>query len=511
MEEKLDIITTEEGNYGEINKVINDVIDETKEYKNRNIDELRDNVINIIKNSKLEPDTIIDRNKETLAHLMIKINIYERVVALIQSYIELLGVNDSFFNWLLSENNKHETSLDLCVQHGNKKIIKYMYSIISKTTENKFRIAENRNGIFHHAAIHDQGYPIIFFHEKLQKFFKKIPILDVPSEKGATPLHLACSKGSRKAVNILLDLGANINAVDNDGNSCLHHAVISNNLTILKKLLIRGADKNIINKEGKSSLQLAQENNAKTATDILSANNSLIQSPCNKNYERSELRGNHNNFSLFVIILLMGFGKWIYLSRLFYVYEGSIKYDIIPFVYEIETIKSFCFYGNEKYYENCTINETLINNYYHNVGSLRSNITSIFDLFSESTFGYNFLEKSYIIAWGISCFELILLFMILKFMFFSSEIYLKKKTFKKESSLINLFDNNKNICVKCRIPMEDTTVHCVACNRCVLEFDHHCSWLNICICRQNFGTYKTFLYIFCAYIFSNFIFFFYSK
>ena len=78
--------------------------------------------------------------------------------------------------------------------------------------------------------------------------------------------------------------------------------------------------------------------------------------PYNKNHERSELRGNHNNFNLFVIILLMGFGKWIYLSRLFYIYEGSIKYDIIPFVYEIETIKSFCLYGNEQKYENCTIN-----------------------------------------------------------------------------------------------------------------------------------------------------------
>ena len=83
MDEKLDIITIEEGNYEEINKVIDNVIDETKEYKNRNMDELRDNVINLIKNSKLEPDTIINHDKETLAHLMIKINIYERVVALI--------------------------------------------------------------------------------------------------------------------------------------------------------------------------------------------------------------------------------------------------------------------------------------------------------------------------------------------------------------------------------------------------------------------------------------------
>jgi len=511
MLENLDIITNEDNNYVEINKVIDNVLNETKEYKNRNMDELRDNVIHLIKASKLEPDTIINHDKETLAHLMIKINIYERVVAVIQSYIELLGVNDTFFNWLLLENNQHETPLDLCAQYGNNQIIKYMYSIISKTTENKFRITENRKGIFHYAAMFNKGYPIVFFHEKLQKFFKKIQILDVPSENGTTPLHIACSRGNRKAVDILLDLGANINAVDFKGNSCLHHAVNSNNFTILKKLVIRGVDKTIINKEGKSALQTAQENNASTAVEILSATNSLIQKPCIKNYEITELRGNHNNLNLLVIILLMGFGKWIYLSRLFYVYEGNIKYDIIPFVYEVETIKSFCFYGNEKKYENCTINQNLIDNYYHNVGSIRSNITNIFDLFSENTFGYNFLEKAYIIAWGISCLELLLLFMILKSMFFSNEIYIKKKSFKKQNSLINLFDNNKNICVKCRIPKEESTVHCIACNRCVLEFDHHCSWLNICICRQNFGWYKSFLYIFFAYILSNFIFFFYSK
>ena len=83
-----------------------------------------------------------------------------------------------------------------------------MYSIISKTTENKFRITENRKGIFHYAAMFNQCYPIIYFHEKLQKFFKKITIIDIPSELGITPLHCACIKGSRNAVDLLLDLGA---------------------------------------------------------------------------------------------------------------------------------------------------------------------------------------------------------------------------------------------------------------------------------------------------------------
>ena len=43
-----------------------------------------------------------------------------------------------------------------------------MYNnIISKTTESKFHITENRKGIFFYVAMYDQSYPIIFFREKL--------------------------------------------------------------------------------------------------------------------------------------------------------------------------------------------------------------------------------------------------------------------------------------------------------------------------------------------------------
>ena len=403
------------------------------------------------------------------------------------------------------------TSLDLCAQYGNREIINYMYTIISKTTENKFRITENRKGIFHYAAMYNQCYPIIYFHEKLQKFFKKITIIDVPSELGITPLHFACIRGSKNAVDLLLDLGANINAVDVDGNNCLHYAVNSNNPTLLKKLLVRGAEKTNRNNSGKLPLDLARENNYGKIVDILSAKNSFIQNPCSKNHEITGLRSSHNNITLFFIILFMGLGKWIYLSRLFYVYEYNIKYDVIPFVYEIEIIKDLCYYGNYQNYNNCTIDENLTKNYVENRRSIRGAIDNVTFLFDEETFGYNNLENTYIAGWVISFFEVIILFFILKFMCFSSHIFIKKKSFKKQSSLIKLFESHKNICVKCRTSKDDTTVHCIVCNGCVREFDHHCSWLNICISKQNLGWFRGFLYLFCIYILVNLLFFSYSK
>lgn len=512
MKESFEINTNQDKKENpEVNKVMNDVIKLTSQYKNRNLDDLKESVIKIIKDSKIEPELIKNQEQETLAHQIIKYDKYERVEIIIESYINLLGITDTFFDWLLCENNQKMTSLDLCAQIGNKEIINYIYTIISKTTENKFRITENRKGIFHYAAMNNECYPIIYFHEKLQKFFKKITIIDVPSDLGITPLHYACIKGSKNAVDLLLDLGANINAVDEDGNNCLHYAVNSNDSKLLKKLLVRGAQKTNANKQGKLPIDLARENNYGRMVDILSSKNSCFQNPFSENHEITGLRSSHNNITLFVIILFMGLGKWIYLSRLYYIYESNIKLDVIPFVYEIERIKELCYYGNYKTYDNCTINEDLIGNYTKIRKSIRNNITSVTSLFAEDTFGYNFLEKSYTIGWAISFLEVVILFLILKFMCFSSHIFVKKKSFKKQSSLIKLFESHKNICIRCRTPKDETTIHCIVCNGCVKEFDHHCSWLNICISKHNLSWFRAFLYIFCIYIVVNILFFSYSK
>ena len=495
----------------EISKLMNEIINTTKPYKNKNIDELKEAVIKQIKDSKISPDLLINQDKDTLLHLAIRLDKYERVFIIVESYISLLGITDNFFDWFLSENNSNETSLDLCVQFGNREIIKYMYLNISRTTEAKFRITEERKGIFHYAALFDQTYPIIFFHEKLQKYFKKTTIIDVPSELGITPLHCACIRGSKNAVDLLLDLGANINAEDKEGNNCLHYAVNSNNPNLLKKLIIRGADKTKKNYKGETPLDLAVQNNYQKIVNILAAKNRLFSNPCSNEHEIVGLRSSHNNITLFVAILFMGLGKWIYLSRINYVKEGNLKLDVVPFIYEIEHLKELCLYGNYGNFENCIVNQSIIAAYTLNMSARRNNLSEVSQLFEPDTFGYNNMENIYIIGWLISTFDAAILFLILKFMCFSGGIFEKKKTIKKNNSLISLFEQNKNICVKCRIKKDETTVHCIVCNGCVRKFDHHCSWLNICISENNLKWFRGFLYIFIAYIVFNVLFFAYSK
>ena len=252
-----------------VNLVINEVLKLAKSYELLNSDDIQKSIIKAINESEINPALLKDNNGETLTHLIIKEDKLDCLELIIESYITLLGFSDRFFEWFLSENNEGQTVLDICVKYNNKDIIKYIYEIVSKTTESNFRLKENRKGIFHYAAIYNKIYPILYFYEKLQRFFKNNLIIDIPTESGMTPLHYACQNGNKKIVDLLIDLGANINSIDRKGNSCLHYAVYSGNESLVKKLVMYGINKNIKNIEGDLALNIAEKKKYNDMIDIL--------------------------------------------------------------------------------------------------------------------------------------------------------------------------------------------------------------------------------------------------
>ena len=81
----------------------------------------------------------------------------------------------------------------------------------------------------------------------------------------------------------------------------------------------------------------------------------------------------------------------------------------------------------------------------------------------------------------------------------------------KTTTMIKLYEENQNFCPKCRINRTDTTIHCIICDRCIKDFDHHCYILNICICEKNMALYKKLIYLILAYLIYNILYFSYSK
>ncbi|XWS39416.1 hypothetical protein CRYUN_Cryun18bG0052600 [Craigia yunnanensis] len=78
---------------------------------------------------------------------------------------------------------------------------------------------------------------------------------------GCTLLHLACEAADIGMLELLLQYGANINAMDSRGQMPLHRCILKGKAELAKLLLTRGADPQALNGEGKTPHELAVDSN----------------------------------------------------------------------------------------------------------------------------------------------------------------------------------------------------------------------------------------------------------
>ena len=328
----------------------------------------------------------------------------------------------------------------------------------------------------------------------MQNYFKEQLIIDFPNQYDVTPLHYACYYGSKEVIDLLLDLGANIKAIDSDGNTCLHYAVKSKSIRAVKKLLVRGAKKNVKNKEGKTPFNIAFDLKKYELSDILK--DFTFKEKCfSKIDEIKPIKGGRNNILLLLTVIFILLFKFCYMIRIMGYKIGKNQMFFFPLMSELISSKlRYHEYEQLKH----LMNYTYFFDIYYNNNYLYSR--EISDCFKNT----NLMEKNGEFFLGlINLFtifiDLFLLFLIIKFICFSKNIFEKKKI-KHREPLSKLFDNGTYVCVKCRIPKLKGTVHCIVCNACCKDFDHHCFWLNRCISKRNLKLFKLFLillFLFC--------------
>ncbi len=144
---------------------------------------------------------------------------------------------------------------------------------------------------------------------------KNICIVNQTNQFGITPLHYACFFDSRKAIDILLDFGADINARDQDGATSLHYAIHRGSTRTIKKLLLRGADKSIKKLDGKTAYDLALENNQIEIAKILESKAFLKRYICMES-QIEAFRSSRNDLFLIIIQILIIIFKFIYIIKI---------------------------------------------------------------------------------------------------------------------------------------------------------------------------------------------------
>lgn len=94
-------------------------------------------------------------------------------------------------------------------------------------------------------------------------------LIDAPDELGRTALSLACMNGHEEVVRLLIDIGADFNLADYEGNTPLHYASAYNHLVIVQLLLERGCAHATKNDLEFTAADYAYTNSLKSALEAI--------------------------------------------------------------------------------------------------------------------------------------------------------------------------------------------------------------------------------------------------
>lgn len=97
-------------------------------------------------------------------------------------------------------------------------------------------------------------------------------LIDAREEDGTTPLHYAAWKGHRDLAALLLDRGADVHALKDNGHwggTPLHAAAHANSKAVAELLIAHGADVRAVSGNGRSPLDETRIHNASAVAKLL--------------------------------------------------------------------------------------------------------------------------------------------------------------------------------------------------------------------------------------------------
>lgn len=159
---------------------------------------------------------------------------------------------------IAATNNKGENALMLATAYGSADIVS---TLIKNGADVNTKDKSGNNVAYYLINSFKPNEASEDFNTKLNLLQKAGLDFKATQQHGTTLLHLAVEKNDAALIKKLVDLGININAQDEDGNTALHKAALtSKDDVILKTLITMGAKKNLKTEFEETAYDLAKEN-----------------------------------------------------------------------------------------------------------------------------------------------------------------------------------------------------------------------------------------------------------
>lgn len=159
---------------------------------------------------------------------------------------------------IAATNNKGENALMLATAYGSADIVS---TLIKNGADVNTKDKSGNNVAYYLINSFKPNEASEDFNTKLNLLQKAGLDFKATQQHGTTLLHLAVEKNDATLIKKLVDLGININAQDEDGNTALHKAALtSKDDVILKTLITMGAKKNLKTEFEETAYDLAKEN-----------------------------------------------------------------------------------------------------------------------------------------------------------------------------------------------------------------------------------------------------------
>ena len=412
-----------------------------------------DEIYQYIKNEKIDVKKLRENENYTIAQKFC-LDGEDYCLSCILLYLEKELNENDFFEYIIKSDNVSGTNIfEISSEKGDIKIFRKLKKyLINNIHLLNYLINDRKDGkdnIFHIAARSNKIISLLYFYSFYYNNNIYRSILNIKNKSTLTPLHISCLNGFYEFSQYLINLGANMNCVDKENKTPLFYAIQSNNIRIIKFLILSGANKYIKDNKGMIALNYVDDINI---IDILNDKN-CFEVACMGKTQFEKLQNHYRN--IIMIILLIFF--------IIFHHYIIIKYKLTDFLL------------------NCN-----------------------YDI--ELTFDFIILIVNIV-------FEFLGIFFYILFQIIkrkkqnnNNSIYGKKFCIKENGiEYYELFKYNENLCVKCERSKEMNTKHCLICDVCIDEFDHHCFFLNGCFDKKNKIIFKPFVIVMFSSIAFNIV------